>query len=159
MKVLNVHSRVIDKPAKEVATIFDHLATENDLVWPHRKWPPMRFREGVKVGAKGGHGPVRYTIEKFVPGKMIEFRFSRPRGFHGVHRLELTALNSDTSELVHAIDMEIRGLGIITWHLIIRPLHDALLEDALDQAENHFVGSNKTTPWDLWVRILRFVLK
>jgi len=39
--------------------------------------------------------------------------------------------------------------------LMIRPLHDALIEDALGNAERACGGTAPRRPWSLWVRILR----
>jgi hypothetical protein len=137
------------------------------MVWPQEKWPPMRFNDGLKVGAKGGHGPIRYTIEKYNPGEIVEFKFTKPSGFHGIHRFELkTPLNWNLSnsenkitEITHVIDMKTTSYGTILWVLFIRPLHNALLEDALDKIENHFLTRKKRTRWNLWVVFLRSVMK
>ena len=59
----------------------------------------------------------------------------------------------------HVLEAEC-GVGTwLRWALVIRPLHDALLEDALDRAEHAmnpaFAGSAR---WSPWVRLLRSVL-
>jgi hypothetical protein len=38
------------------------------------------------------------------------------------------------------IEADMRGLALMTWPLVFRPLHDALLEDALDKAERDITG-------------------
>ena len=121
------------------------------MIWPKEKWPPMRFKDGLKVGAKGGHGPIKYIIEKYNPGEIIEFKFIKPSGFYGIHRFELktekSMENSDVkqekTEITHIIDMKTTGFGTILWIFFIRPLHNALLEDAFDKVENHFFNCEK----------------
>jgi hypothetical protein len=51
-------------------------------------WPPTRFDRPLGVGASGGHSPVRYAVEEFIPTQMVTFRFSGPSGFNEVHRFE-----------------------------------------------------------------------
>jgi hypothetical protein len=137
------------------------------MIWPYEKWPPMRFKEGLQAGSKGGHGPIRYTINKYNPGEIIEFRFTRPKGFHGIHRFEIIASRmaeakgseNERTEIVHTIDMQTSGIGGLNWILFIRPLHNALLEDALDKVENHFSEVKKKTSWNPWVKFLRWIMK
>ena len=81
MQVRNVHERVFTLPLATVGALIDSLASRGDRLWPVKKWPPMRFDRPLAVGAVGGHGPVRYSVEKYLQGQMIVFRFSAPRGF------------------------------------------------------------------------------
>ena len=64
--------------------------------------------------------------------------------------------NAERVLLRHVIEMRAVGGAYCSWLFVIRPLHNDLLEDALDRAEL-FVG---TTPrertWTLWVRFLRW---
>ncbi len=53
MVVLNTHYQTLNVPLQKVADIVATLASENDQIWPVEQWPAMRFKEGVKVGAKG----------------------------------------------------------------------------------------------------------
>lgn len=159
MKVLNVHSRIIDQPKSELVGLFDTLATKNDRVFPIEKWPRMKFKEGLSLGAKGGHGPIKYTVAEIQPQQKVVFKFSKPEGFLGHHWFELIDRGADATELKHVIDIKTKGLAIFKWLLVIRPLHDALIEDALDKVENQFSSNKKKTPWSLWVRFLRALLK
>ena len=85
MTTRNVHERVLSLTPAEVGAIVDSLASADDPLWPHDRWPPMRFDRPLTVGAIGGHGPIRYTVEEYEPGRMIRFRFTGPPGFHGGH--------------------------------------------------------------------------
>ena len=105
--------------------------------------PKMKFKEGMKVGAKGGHGPIRYTIDKYIPGELIQFQFTQPKGFDGIHKFEMTELADNRVKLTHTIDMHTSGMGTISWAIGIRWLHDALLEDLFDKMENQFSTKHK----------------
>jgi hypothetical protein len=43
----------------------------------------------------------------------------------------------------------------LTWPLIFRPLHEALIEDSLDDAERALGGEPPAREWSPWVRLLR----
>ena len=55
--------------------------------------------------------------------------------------------------------MTVSGKGIFTWYFAIKWLHDALLEDCMDKAENNFLTEKKVTKWNLWVLLLRKMLR
>jgi hypothetical protein len=159
MKITNTHQRIIHQPTSAVAELFNTLTSKNDLMLTTDKWPAMKLDNGLMVGSKGGHGPIRYTVEAYSPGEFIQFRFSKPRGFHGFHRFDIVAIDKQTTEIRHVIDMNTSGLALLTWPLVIRWLHNALIEDAFDKTENHFLSQKKTTPWNAWVKFLRWLLK
>ena len=159
MEVVNIHKRVIERGLNDVSTLFDTLATEHDKIWPHKKWPRMKFKEGFKEGSKGGHGPIRYTITTFLPRELIQFEFTKPKGFNGYHQLEIRELEIDKTEIKHTIKINATGIGILTWVFAVRCLHDALMEDAFDKVENQFSEKQKRTEWSFWVKFLRKVLK
>lgn len=158
MKVINIHQRSYDVAPEKVGALIDTLSSANDRLWPHHSWPEMKFDRPLSVGAAGGHGPVGYTVEEYQPGSFITFRFSKPTGFDGIHTFELLDDASGSVVLRHTIDMDARGSGIIIWALMIRPMHDALLEDCLATAEASLGIEPKMTPWPLWVKILRWLL-
>ena len=54
--------------------------------------------------------------------------------------------------------MTLNGPAFLTWPLIIRPLHDALLEDALATAEASLGMIPKMQTWSPWVKLLRWVM-
>ena len=136
--------------------MLETLSTENDLVWPNEEWPAMKFKEGIKVGAVGGHGPIRYSVENYDPNSVIQFRFLRPLGFNGIHKFEVKELSSTQTEVTHFIDMKIDLRGTFIWLFSVKSLHNALVEDGLDKLENHFLDDKKLTKWSLWVMILRW---
>lgn len=156
MAVYNVHERLLrGVSAQRAAELIDGLASPADELWPHQAWPPLRFDRPLSPGAAGGHGPVRYTVEEYVPGIRIQFRFTGPRGFDGFHsfvRLD----HPDGTVLRHVLVIRPRGPARLTWPLVFRWLHDALLEDSLDNAERAGTGSvDDPAGWSAYVRFLR----
>ena len=159
MKVTNIHTRIIDQPKEQIAPLLDTLSSRKDMVWPIGKWPAMRLKQGLQEGSSGGHGPIRYTVSRYLPGEIVQFEFSKPTGFNGFHRFELSSLEEGQTQLKHIIKMNTRGMGTLAWVLAIRWLHDALVEDAFDRVENYFSGKKKKTEWSFWVKTLRSLLK
>ncbi|PCI32996.1 MAG: hypothetical protein COB60_08715 [Flavobacteriaceae bacterium] len=155
MRVLNIHKRTLNQPKSKITELLKTLSTENDRIWPKEKWPEMKFKGGIQVGAKGGHGPIRYSVEKYNPNEIIQFRFSKPNGFNGVHKFEIKELDKEKTEIKHTIDMSTTGKGTLIWTFAIRSLHNALIEDGFDKLENNFSNSRKSTEWNLWVRFIR----
>ncbi|MCP2274558.1 SRPBCC family protein [Nocardia amikacinitolerans] len=157
MAVINIHVRRLPAPAAEVGALLDSLASEGDRLWPAPAWPPMRFDRPLGVGAVGGHGPVRYTVEHYEPGRWVRFRFTGPRGFDGFH--EFTVQPADGgADLIHLLAMHARGPARLTWPLAFRWMHDACLEDSFDRAERALTGSVRhPARWTLLVRVLRWI--
>jgi hypothetical protein len=155
LKVLNIHKRILNQPKSKITELIKTLSTENDGIWPKEKWPAMKFKNGIKVGAKGGHGPIRYSVEKYNPNEIIQFRFSKPNGFNGIHKFEINELSDEKTEIKHTIDMNTVGKGTLIWILAIRSLHNALIEDGFDKLENNLLENKKSTEWNYWVKFLR----
>lgn len=155
MKVINVHRRIINKPKTTVALVFNTLTTKEDAIWPYEKWPAIKFKEGLHIGSKGGHGPIRYTIIEYSHGESIRFRFTEPLGFNGTHELYLNEISNKETEIVHRIKMSTTFLATLQWLVAVRWLHDALIEDAFDKLENHFSIHKKRNKHSFWVKMLR----
>lgn len=62
--VANVHQRQYAAASADVAALVFTLASKDDRLWPYESWPRMRLDPGLDVGASGGHGPVRYRVER-----------------------------------------------------------------------------------------------
>jgi len=158
VRVENYHYRRLDQPPDLVGNRLDTLATRGDALWPHERWPRMVFDKPLGVGARGGHGPIRYVVEGYEPGLQVVFRFTGPKGFHGTHRFMVGVLE-EGCELRHTIDMRVSGPALLTWPVIFRPLHDALLEDSLDKVEAELSGREwRRRELPLLVRVLRKLL-
>lgn len=158
MKIRNVHERQLNAPQELVGALLDTLSSKDDRLWPSDRWPPMRFNAPLGVGASGGHGPVHYAVSAYVPGRITEFQFDGTgltAGLDGRHLFEVIPHRSFVT-LRHTIDAACDIKTWLTWHFVIGPMHDALLEDALDGAERHLnPGSSQSSRWSLWVRFLR----
>lgn len=155
MQVLNGHERVLAAEPAEVGALLDRLSSHEDGIWPRDRWPSMRFDRPLGVGAVGGHGPIRYDVEDYQPGRSVRFRFTAPRGFLGTHGYEIEE-RPEGVVLRHMLKMRTEGPALLSWPLVFRPLHDALIEDSLDRAERS-LGREPARParWSLRVRLLR----
>ena len=157
--VINTHERSINALASELSRLIDQLATSQDIFWPRDRWQAMRFDRPLQVGAVGGHGPIHYVIERYEPGREIEFRFIAPKGFNGTHRLSLEPISPTQSRIKHEIRMTLSGAARLTWPLAFEAMHDALVEDGLDRAEAF--ANNKPVQlreWTPHVKRLRWLL-
>ena len=161
MKVYNRHERRLKAPPETVGNLIDSLAGPDDRLWPKAKWPPMQFDRGLCPGAKGGHGPIRYHVTHHTPGERVVFQFDDSgllKGFDGRHLYEMVRRKGHVV-LRHIVDAECAFNLWLRWHLLVRPLHDALLEDSLHQAEKRLTHTTAKSPrWSLWVRLLRWIM-
>ncbi|MBI5251453.1 MAG: hypothetical protein HY912_18345 [Desulfomonile tiedjei] len=118
----------------------------------------MEFDSPLGIGARGGHGPVRYTVQDYVPGRKVVFQFALAglaNGLEGRHWFEIVP-TPETTVFRHVIDAECGFVMWLKWAFLIRPLHDALLEDAFDKVELDLHGRlQRPSSWSLWVRTLR----
>jgi hypothetical protein len=158
VKIRNVHERTLEAREEEIARVVASLSSERDQLWPAERWPRMRLQPGLEPGARGGHGPIRYMVEEVTPRRVV-FRLTPPlsgfaAGLQGSHRFEIQG-----NTLRHVLEGEAHGLMLLRWLLVVRPLHDALVEDAFDQAEKSLTGSARRSPHSLWVRLVRAVLR
>jgi hypothetical protein len=159
MKVANIHSRTYRASMAEVGTLLDSLASREDLLWPIELWPAMRLDRALGTGACGGHGPIRYSVAEYEPGRRVRFRFDAPAGFDGYHEYRVEAIAGETSQLTHELRMQARGIARVTWPLVFRPLHDALIEDSLAKAAWNLGEETKTRRWSRSVRFLRSLMQ
>lgn len=152
----NVHEREIAAPAGEVGLLIDSLGSKEDRLWPRSEWPAMRLNGPLGVGAAGGHGPVRYVVTCYEPGRRVEFEFMGPAGFNGWHSFTAIRRAENATLLRHELDLWPSGAAVLTWPIFFRPLHDALIEEGLDRAERE-CGASPAFPWrrSVWTRILR----
>lgn len=159
MQVINIHMRIINQPIISVSKLLETLAKEDDKIWAREKWPAILFKDGLKIGSKGGHGIIRYKIIDYVEGKHIRFQFMKPKGFNGTHEFNIIGINSNKVEINHVITMKTSGFAIFSWLFVIRWLHDALIEDAFDKIENQFSAVKTITKYSVWVILLRAYYK
>jgi len=109
------------------------------------------------VGARGGHGPVRYEVIAWEPGRAITFRFTGPAGFHGTHGVDAAPRPDGSAQLRHVLAMHTSGLARLSWPLVFGPMHNALIEDALTKARVGTGGWEAEAPrWSQGLRLLRW---
>ncbi len=161
MRVYNVHERRFHASPEAVGRLIDGLSGPDERLWPRDQWPPMELDPALEPGARGGHGPVRYRVAEYFPGRRAAFEFEDnglTEGWDGLHFFE-TAPRKDGTVLRHVIDVECSFRDWLTWWFTIRPMHNALVEDALDLAQAAVEGPvRKPARWGLWVRCLRWAV-
>ncbi len=158
MRIVNVHERNFRCSPQQAAQLLDSLSSPSDMLWPSQHWPRMRLDRPLGLGATGGHGPIRYSVIAYEPGKRVTFEFISPRGFVGRHWFEILGHETQGTVLRHTIDMSLEGIALLSWPVAIRPLHDALVEDALTNAQVALGEQPTPVPWSAWVRVLRRVI-
>jgi hypothetical protein len=158
MKVLNVHERELSVPPKQVGGLIDSLSSSQDLLWPRHSWPRMEFDRPLQVGANGGHSPICYFVESYTPGRSIRFRFTGPKGFNGHHRFEIFEIAAEACILRHTLEMDAIGPAVMSWPLVFRPLHNALIEDSLALAQASLGQPPVVREWSSWVKLLRWLV-
>jgi hypothetical protein len=152
----NVHCRELPVPAERAGALLDDLASPGS-VWPSAHWPALRLDRGLEIGSAGGHGPIRYHVSDYRPGRRVEFTFARTMGIDGTHAFEVhDGARPGTTLVRHTLIGRPRGITRLRWAFGIRWLHDALLEDLLDNVAVA-VGQPPARParWSPWVRLLR----
>lgn len=152
LPILNVHERLVELPIEGVRALLADLGGPADRIWPGDHWPPLVLDNGTELGSRGGHGFVRYHVSARTPD-LLEFTFDPPFGLVGAHRFELTAAGSHTL-IRHVIEAEPVGSMRLGWPLVVRPSHDAVLEELFDRLEQA-AGKSIRTPWSWRVREIR----
>lgn len=155
MRVVNSHKRVINQPIDTVSELFNTLTTPEDKIWPSNNWPAIRFKKGLEVGNKGGHGLIKYTVVAFEAGHHVKFKFTKPRGFNGTHEITLKPVSQHVSEIQHHIKMNTDFRASLLWIFVIRWLHDALIEEAFDNMEDYYSSVRRQPTYHPWVNLLR----
>jgi hypothetical protein len=147
MRVHNVHSRELPAPVERAWELVAGVASERDVLWPNERWPtsPIAFDRPLGPGAKGGHGVIRYEVERYEPGRRVVFRFARGSGLDGTHALEVEPIDARRSRLTHTLDTRV-GWTLMPLYPVLLAAHDALVEDLLDNAERAAGGSPAPPP-------------
>jgi hypothetical protein len=155
----NVQHRVIEASADTLGALLDAAATPNDRLWPAPGWPALILDAGLTPGSRGGHGPIRYRVAAYEPGRRVSFDFEPGSGFDGYHELSVGDHGAGRSILTHTLVATTSGRMVPLWPLMIRWLHEALIEDLFDNAELAATRrlSRPSARWSWWVRQLRRV--
>ncbi|WP_418959112.1 DUF2867 domain-containing protein [Streptomyces tritici] len=137
--VRNVHERTLSAFAETVGALLDRLAGADDPLFPSPAWAPLRLDRPLSVGADGGHGPVRYAVTAYQPGRSVRFDFAPPSDGH--HRLDVEPLGPGRCRLRHVLVERQGPLDALSWALAVRPVHDTVVEELLDNAERAATGA------------------
>ncbi len=155
MKLVNHHHRDFAYPLELITEKLSSLGSDNDLLWPHQYWPRMKFDKTPQVSAVGGHGLIPYRISIYQPQQQIRFQFEGLPGIKGYHEFVVTNVSQHCCRLSHDVQAELSLIGMRNWYLLIAPLHNALIEDLLDQLESELSGACVQQKWSLRVRLMR----
>ena len=132
--IRNVHQRRVRSHATAVGRLLDALSSSCDQIWPNDAWPPLLLDGPLGVGAQGGHGTIRYSVESYTPGQEVVFRFDPVGGLTGTHTFSVRHTGEDTL-VSHVLEAKPTAAMRLLWPLVLRWLHDALIEDAFDNVE------------------------
>lgn len=116
----------------------------------------IRIEQRRRRHGPGGHGPIRYEVVAYEPGRRVEYDFSpEGLGLSGSHWFEVVP-NEAGVVFRHVIHGRAGPLAWLRWQPVIRWLHDALVRDALDNAERQLTGRiERPARYNRWVRLLR----
>jgi hypothetical protein len=153
MRIRNVHERRIAAPIAQVGALLDTLASSSDRFWPHENWPAVTFDKPLQVGATGGHGTGPYMVTSYSPGKHIRFKFGGTR--NGYHEFTLQEADDRVCLLRHTMQAKATLKSLLRWYLLIRLVHNALIEDLLDKVEGQFTPLQRPKGWSAPVILLR----
>ena len=160
MHLVNVHQRLLRASPERVSELLASLGSPGDRLWPRNGWPRMRLDGPVAAGAAGGHGPIHYRVEAWEPGRLVRFRFTGMRGVEGWHAFEILDATPQHCVLEHRMEARLTGMTRLKWACVIRPLHDACVEDALSQAQASLGETPRAVRWSPRVRLLmRWMLR
>lgn len=152
----NVHERHVRAPLEQVGALLETLGSDGDRLWPVRTWAPMVLDRGLDPGSRGGHHRIHYAVTAHEAGHRVAFAFDRSTGLDGTHAFSLEARGVGSTVLRHELEGRTRGAMVLLWPLAVRWAHDALVEDAFDQAERALgTGPERPARWSPWVRLLR----
>lgn len=155
--VRNEHERVIEAPAGEVGALLDRLSAEDDPVFPTPAWVAMIFDRPLGVGATGGHGPVRYSVAEYEPGRRVRFAFTPPD--NGFHEMSVEPAGEGRCRVRHVLETELLGKNRLLWPAVVRPLHDTVIEEVFDNIERVTTGGcARPVRWSPQVRLYNRLL-
>ena len=153
--IRNVHERRIAGDPDVVWDLLMAMPGPDGRLWPPGI-PPMRFDSPLAVGAHGRHGPIHYKVTFLDPtsGNLV-FGFREPTGLVGRHSFHVRSDKDAGTVLRHEVVANPQGWMRLKWPLIVRWVHDAVVEEVLDRAEVA-TGTVPVQPYQrsLWVRAL-----
>ncbi|MGB5809327.1 MAG: hypothetical protein WBG86_02280 [Polyangiales bacterium] len=142
MRIRNVHTRSINRPAADVFRDLERLGTEEDTVWPAPSMPFQRTPGPLRVGeTRERHGIIRAALNELEPGRKMVWRADQPF-LQGTHGFELTETASGCS-VEHVLQANLSWWFAPVWIFKIASVHDRIIEGILDRLEP---SSSVSTP-------------
>lgn len=124
----NEHQRVVPQSMTQAWQLLATVGSADDRVWPAGRWPAMVLDDGLRPGSRGGHGPIRYRVATVDPGRAV--RFDLEPGLTGWHEFRIDPVGETRVRWTHTLVITDPNPLVVA---AIEPLHDALIEDLLDQ--------------------------
>ena len=155
IKIRNVHERRLTAGPEMLWDLLMKMPGPRGQLWPPGI-PAMRFDGPLTVGAHGQHGPIHYTVTYLDPTTgSLAFEFREPTGPVARHSPHVRLEENAGAVLRHEVIVIPEGWRRLKWPLIIRWVHDAVVEEVLDSAEVA-TGTVPAQPYErsLWVRAL-----
>jgi hypothetical protein len=140
-----VHERELATSPAAVGELLD----DPSRMWPAR-WPPI---------SDTGIGFLRHEPLGHSAGEWRSYRITAPRGLDATHGWDVRSGTAGGATLRHTVEGRVTGTMRIAWPLVVRPIHDALHEDVLDEAERAVGGTPRSSRWTLRVRALRWAIR
>jgi hypothetical protein len=116
-----------------------------------------RLAREIQSAATGrghrGHGTGPYTVSSYTPGQHIRFEFGAGR--QGFHEFTLQEVDDMTCLLRHVTKGKLSFKSAWRWYFLIRPLHNALIEDLFDKVESQVAKVVYPQIWSARVQKLR----
>jgi Protein of unknown function (DUF3995) len=146
LPIRNVHQRRFAAEAATVGALLDRVGSPDDQLWPGTRWPKITVPQPITVGDRAGHADICYLVDDYRPGEALWFRFDPASGLEGRHGLVVEHCADGTVSLTHVLEGRAVGKGRVMWPLMIRAMHDQLLEELLDNAERLLPGAVRQIP-------------
>lgn len=154
--VINVHERLVPVPASRLGEALDRVGGPDDTWWPSPAWPAMVLEAPLAMWVRGRHGPIRYQVTEYVPGRSVAFTFDERVGLRGTHRFDVIPRDAQSSYVRHVVEGRTTGRMRLVWPLAMRWLHDAVVEDLMDRvATDAGHPPAQRARWSWWVRQIR----
>lgn len=140
--IRNEHSRTMPSTIARAQLLLETLGSEQDLLWPHDRFPALQLDDGHEPGSKGGHGSVRYRVVE-ATASSVRFEMHPASKLVGGHILWFEDCGDGKLRWTHQLDLELT-VPAPTLRLILA-LHDAILEQLLVNAEARSVDLEPST--------------
>jgi hypothetical protein len=153
MVMRNVVRRVILADVDTVGAELDRIERH----WPAPPWPVLHLDRGLTAGSPGRHGPIRYHVESYQPGRRTRWVFTPDVGLTGYNEISVIEGGPEWTVITDELAGRLRGRMVLVWPLGLRWLHEALINDLFDNLERAATGRVRhPSRHTVWVRTMRW---